>query len=270
MSSPGVLGLTDVTPRMALFGQMFLQQAGTRTGVAQLPDAHAAVDVVRATMPRSTAPADGVPVFEAAAFLGEWLRSRGLPASWVAEGPGEPQFQATDETGSIAYVLPLVSVVRVASTAGYDGLAKLLSDLLGDLAQPAIEVPLAKLRVHPPADAPRVVSWARDHLAPGVTAAVLTRRCRACGESHDTEIHLDDAHPLGWLDVASLSASQLAIAPFECACGGTAGEQSRFLLLHDDGTPESAHRFLDVLTTGAQTRVASWRIRDGVATPLRE
>lgn len=41
----------------------------------------------------------------------------------------------TDASGFIAYVLPLVSVVRIASTAGYDGLAPLLDDVVRDLAR---------------------------------------------------------------------------------------------------------------------------------------
>ena len=123
MSAPGAMALVDVTPRMALFGEMFLHHAAPSSDLDTLPDAHAAVDVVRATVPRTSGPHARAPVFEAAAFLGEWLRAR-LPGSWVAEGPGEPQLQATDATGSIAYVLPLVSVVRVASTAGYDGLGQ--------------------------------------------------------------------------------------------------------------------------------------------------
>src|SRR5438552_7238084 len=161
MSAPGAMALVDVTPRMALFGEMFLHHAAPSSDLDTLPDAHAAVDVVRATVPRTSGPHERAPVFEAAAFLGEWLRAR-LPGSWVAEGPGEPQLQATDATGSIAYVLPLVSVVRVASTAGYDGLAKFLDEILADLAEPAVACPLEELRVRPPADAPRVVAWARE------------------------------------------------------------------------------------------------------------
>ena len=173
MSELGAMGLIDVTPRMALFGQLFLQHASNPSPAAELMDARAAVDVVSATVPRSTAPSESAPIFEAAAYLGEWLRARGLPASWVAEGPNEPQLQATDASGSIAYVLPLVSVVRVASTAGYDGLAPLMEGVVADLAQPALPGGVADLRVLPKSERAAVVSWVRHHLRPGVTAAVL-------------------------------------------------------------------------------------------------
>lgn len=266
---PGALGLVDVTPRMAMFGQLFLQHAANASPASSLADARASVEVVSATVPRTSGPAESAPVFEAAAYLGEWVRSRGLPASWVADGPSEPQLQATDASGSIAYVLPLVSVVRVASTAGYDGLATLLDEVVSDLKRPALACAVCDLRVHPTRDRQLVIDWVDEHLELGVTAAVLARRCRACGRKQETGIHLEDADPFGWMGAASLSATQLALSEFACDCGGPPGEQSRFLLLHDEGE-DVGHRLLDVLMTGTHTRLSSWRIKDGLAKPVNE
>ena len=57
---------------------------------------------------------------------------------------------------------------------------------------------------------------------------------------------------------------------FACACGGAPGEQSRFMLIHDEHDGQG-HRFLDVLMSGTHTRIASWRIgADGIATPASE
>jgi hypothetical protein len=256
---PSSLPLADVTVRMAIFARLFGEHAAAGDP-AEAPDARGVVEIVRARVPRTTQPAeDAGPVFEAAAFVGEWLRARTM-AVWVAEGPYEPHLQVIDGTSSIVYLLPLVSVIRVASTAGYDGLSSLLDGVLQDVSSPPARVPLAAIRVRPATDAPRVAAWLARyrHIREGQARAALWRRCQSCSTLVEDAVNLyDDESP--WETVASAGAAMLAKREFGCACGGPPGEVSRFLLLRASGRREPP-RFADILLGGTHTRIACWLV----------
>ncbi|HWH08385.1 MAG TPA: hypothetical protein VNX21_04235, partial [Candidatus Thermoplasmatota archaeon] len=226
---PGGLPLADITSRMAVFGRMFSEDVGLPdpSGIATAGDL---VAIVKSRVPRSTQPGDESPVFEAAAFVGEWLRTR-CDARWVAEGPYEPHLQIVDASRSVVYLLPLVSVMRVATTAGYDGLAPLLEVVTSDAATPPAQGPIAALRTQPAGDADRVVAWARAARAlRSGTRAALWRRCQTCARPVEDAITLAETEGT-WEQHAADAAAMLASRPFACECGGPPGEVSRFLML---------------------------------------
>jgi hypothetical protein len=262
--APHGLPLADITDRMAVFGRLFAENVGL-ADPTQVPDARSLVELVQQRVPRTTEPADDTPVFEAAAFIGEWLHAW-VDAAWIAEGPFEPHLQLTARDATLVYLFPVVSVVRVASTAGYDGLPKLLDTMLAELRAPAAPVPLARLRVTPDTDRARVVAWlAANRNLREATLATLWRRCQACATLSEDTLRLAGTER-DWEKEASTAASVLARRPFACACGGPAGEVSRFLVLRArDGEPQ---RLADIYLGGTHTRIACWSLEGETATPL--
>lgn len=252
---PGGLPLADITGRMAVFGRLFSEDVGL-ADPSGVPTSRDLVTLVRSRAPRSTHAGDESPVFEAAAFVGEWMRAR-TDARWVAEGPYEPHLQVQDASRAVVYLLPLVSVLRIATTAGYDGLPGVLDTVLGDVSTPMRRGPLARIRALPPADAPRVATWVRAHgaLREGAEAA-LWRRCQTCSRLLEASLHL----PLlegTWEHEAAEAAAVLSAQPFECPCGGTPGEVSRFLMLL---AVEGERKLADIYVAGSFTRIACWRV----------
>lgn len=257
------LPLADITGRMAVFGRLFSEHVGL-AGPEDLPDARALVELVKRRVPRTTQPAEEAPVFEAAAFVGEWLRASAQSA-WVAEGPFEPHLQLVARNGAVVYLVPLVSIIRVASSAGYDGLAKLLESILEDVRHPPRRSSLADARILPRADSPRVVAWLQTNKdLIDSSRAVLWRRCQSCSTKIEDSLTLHVTSQ-DWERDASTAAGVLARRPFACACGGPAGEVSRFVMLRNE---EHETTFADIYLGGTHTRVACWRIQGEDATPL--
>lgn len=263
MTSTGGFHAADITGRMAVFGRLFGEQAGGLEP-ADIATADELVELLRARLPRSGGPVLDGPVFEAAAFTGEWVRAR-CSALWVAEGPFEPHLQATDASHAIVYLVPLVSVLRTASTAGYDGLASLLKGILEDVTTPAHRGSIEGLRVHPAVERARVIRWVTQHarLQEGSIAA-LWRRCAACATPYEEETQLP-ADDEDWESVAARAASILARRPFGCECGGPQGESTRFVMLRRH---EGETRLCDIFATGTHSRVASWTLRGGQVVPF--
>lgn len=254
--------LADITARMAVFGRLFSEDVGL-PDVAAVRTSKELVRVVRSRVPRTTQAGDDSPVFEAAAFVGEWLRSR-AEARWVSEGPYEPHLQVTDAAHSVVYLLPLVSVMRVATTAGYDGLTSTLDSVLADVSRSSGVVPLDHLRVQPPTDARRVVAWIRARGGEaGRTRAELWRRCQTCSRVIEDAVEITVA-PRTWEAHASSAAAVLASRPFSCPCGGPPGEVSRFLMARSQA---GGHKLADIFVGGSFTRVACWSIRGEEAEP---
>lgn len=263
MSSAGGLPAADVTGRMAMFGRIFAEQVGMEDP-ASVASARDLVGIVRERVPRVTDATTEAPVFEAAAYVGEWLRGR-CEALWVAEGPFEPHLQLTDESRSVVYLLPLISIMRTASTAGYDGLAASLETVLHDVAHRVATRPLDRLRVLPMDDRARIVEWVRRHMhIRDAARAALWRRCDTCSRLVEESVTLHLVHD-DWEAEAATAATILTKRPFDCACGGAPGEDSRFLMLRnsDEGTG-----LCDIHVTGAFSRVACWQIRDDLAIPV--
>ena len=259
---PGGLPLADITSRMAVFGRLFSEDVGL-PDPSGIPTSRDLVAVVKARVPRTTQAGDESPVFEASAFVGEWLRAR-CDARWVAEGPNEPHLQVVDGSRSIVYLLPLVSVMRVATTAGYDGLPAILDLVLSDTNEPPARGPLASLRTRPRADAPRVVAWAREAKAlRSGTRAALWRRCQTCSRIVADGITLAEMEGT-WEHHAADAAAMLAGRPFDCECGGPPGEVSRFLMLRGG---EAEQKLADIYVAGTYTRVACWTLRGDIAEP---
>lgn len=260
--SDGVAAI-DVTGRMSAFASIFAEEVGI-DDPAMIPDASALIAIVKERVPRSGAsPAADAPVFEAAAFIGEWLRARGH-ALWVVEGSTEPHLQLTDPTHAIVVLLPLVSLVRTSATAGYDGLPALVEALLDDVSRPAEEGELESLRVVPAPDHERVLAWVRRSMPIQEGArASLWRRCAVCGEPQEESVSLPVAG-VSWEADAALAATMLANRPFQCACGGAAGATTRFLMVtaeHGAGRARARSRevrFCDLYATPTHSRVASW------------
>lgn len=262
MTSSGGLPYADVTGRMELFGRIF----GEQVGVAQpqaLPSADDLVRVVKERVPRSPA-IDDAPVFEAAAYVGEWLRTR-ADATWIAEGPYEPHLQLVDRSRAVVYLLPLVNLLRTASTAGYDGLPSLLAGVLADVSRPAVPAPLEELRVEPDEDRPRVVAWVRRHRhLRDATRAALWRRCAACATPAEEALTLHNVSP-DWESDSAAAASILGKRPFRCPCGGLPGEATRFLILRADA---DGLRLADIHVTGTRTRIGCWGVGTDRVVPL--
>lgn len=259
----GGLPLADITSRMAVFSRLFLEDVGL-PDPSSIPAARDLVSVVRSRVPRSTLPGDESPIFEAAAFVGEWIRAR-ADARWVAEGPYEPHVQVLDGSRGIVYLVPLVSVLRVATTAGYDGLAGIIENILDDVGPASDRTRGGRLRVQPGADAPRVEAWLRENMgAREATRAALWRRCQTCARTLEAELDLP-TDGRTWEAHAATAAAILAARPSGCACGGVPGEVSRFLMTHGGG--EDA-KFADIFVGGSFTRVACWRLAsDGAVEP---
>ena len=250
----GEAAAIDVSGRMSVFATIFAEEVGIEDAT-MIPDAHALLELVNERVPRSGAsPAADAPVFEAAAFIGEWLRSR-CSSVWVIEGGTEPHLQLIDDSHAIVVLLPLVALVRTAATAGYDGIATLFDALVADVQRPAVEGELEALRVVPPEETPRVLAWVQRNspLLEGARAS-LWRRCSACAQPQEESITLPVAGD-SWEDDAALAATVLAKRPFRCPCGGPAGATTRFLMVTaEHGSP----RLCDLYATPTHSRVASW------------
>lgn len=265
MTSPGphAAQRDDLTGRMALFGRLFARTAGLPEP-ALVPSPEDAVTLVRAQVPRETGASTPAPVYEAAAYLGEWLR-RDAGGEWVAPENGEPHLQLTDRTGAIIVLLPLVRILRTAATAGYDGLAALLRSVRDDVAAPARSTSLDGLRVAPEEERATVVAWVRANrdLANG-TRIALWRRCGACGSMQQDALALP---PTGvdWETDAGVATGMLAMREFECACGGAAGDVSRVVMLRRE---DAALRLGDIRVAPTHTRVACWTLDGDGVTPL--
>lgn len=253
----------DLTSRMAAFARMFANQAHF-PDARNVPSAADLVALVRLQAPRSLAPGDSAPVFEAAAYVGEWLAAR-CEAQWVAEGPFEPHLQVTDETGAILLLLPLVQTLRTATTAGYDGLAALLDDIVLDASRPAEGGPIESIRVKPDDDRAKVAAWVWAHRdVQDRSFASLWRRCATCAsETQDTVVL--PAPVATWETEAGVAASVLASRPFECECGGAPGGTSRLLMLR---AADGARRLGDIYVTPTHTRVACWTVTDDRVEPF--
>lgn len=256
----------DLTGRMALFGRLFAEQTGL-VEPQRVPSAEDLVALVRIHVPRTPALVEDAPIYEVAAYVGEWLRAQSN-ATWISEGPSEPHLQLIDDSGAIIMLLPLVSIMRTASTAGYDGLPKLLRSVQRDISEAASPGPLDELSVHPAEDQDRVVSWVkanRENLTAGKgTRAALWRRCGACGTPSEESLTLPPG-TLGWEAEAGLAAGLLAERGFSCTCGGPVGDVSRLLMLR----PElDSLRLGDIFVTPTFTRVACWTLEGDVAKPF--
>ncbi|HET6404599.1 MAG TPA: hypothetical protein VFH78_08120 [Candidatus Thermoplasmatota archaeon] len=232
--------------------------------LAALPTAESLLAVVKARLPRAALAGDDAPVLEGAAYIGEWMRQRAA-AAWVSEGPYEPHLQLVDDSHAIVYLLPLVQLVRTAATAGYDGMASMLRDVLDDVARPATRAPLEELRVRPEHERAQVVAWARANRdVEHATRAALWRRCSVCSRIDERALTL---HRPGddWEGDAATAASILAANPFECPCGGPPGAVTRFLMIrHADGGLHLG----DIYVANTHTRVGCWTIHDEEVEPF--
>src|SRR5581483_8802739 len=154
--------------------------------------------------------------------------------------------------------LPVIHVVRTAATAGYDGLAAMLDAILQDVSRPASRGPLAALRVVPEADRPAIVAWTQRHRGVrDATRAALWRRCQLCASTQEDALTMQ--HVAGdWEAEAAMAASILARRPFSCACGGPAGDTTRFLMLRHD--EDEGERLCEIRASNASSRVACWRL----------
>lgn len=255
MTSAGGVPFADIGGRMAVFGQLFGEQVGVRDP-GTVPSAEDLVALVRTRVPRKGSAIEDSPVFEAAAYVGEWMRARSH-ATWVAEGPYEPHLQVVDASHAIVYLIPVVSILRTASTAGYDGLPRLLARILDDVSTASARVPLDELRVRPLEEREAVVGWIRRyrHLR-DATRAALWRRCSACASVAEDAVTLHQATD-DWEAEASTAATILSQRPFRCACDGLPGDVTRFLMLRaaDGGT-----RVADIQVTSTHTRIGCWTL----------
>lgn len=261
-SAGGARPSSDITGRMEISGRLF----GERIGVSEptrLATPRSVVAAVRSRIPRA-ADAEDDQVFEAAAFVGEWLRGR-AHAAWVAEGPFEPHLQLVDPTHAIVYLLPLVQLVRTASTAGYDGMTAMIERVLADVTEPADDGPIEAIRVEPSEDREDVVEWIRTHRDAGpATRAALWRRCSICSNIEERMLALQQPGA-DWEEEAATAASVLSATPFECPCGGPPGAVTRFLMVRHEG---EATRFGDIYVANTHTRVGCWTIADDRAIPF--
>lgn len=255
MSVSGGQPFADIGGRMAVFGKLFSDQVGVHEigGIAEPRDV---VALVQSRVPSSPVIEEETPVFEAAAFVGEWLRAR-VGAEWVSEGPFEPHIQVADRSHAVVYLLPLVTILRTASTAGYDGVSALLERVVQDSARGLGPMPLDELPVYPREDRAIVVAWIRKHLdVRDAMRAGLWRRCSACSKMAEDALELQNVGT-DWEAEAGTAAAVLAKRPFRCACGGLPGEVARFVMMrHVDGVT----RFGDIYVGGNHTRVGCWTV----------
>lgn len=264
MTSTGGFPAADVTGRMAFFGQLFGEQLGVPGTASSLASPHDLINLVRERIPRSGIGSDEAPIVEAAAYVGEWMRAR-ADAIWVAEGPFEPHLQLVDESRAIVNLVPLISILRTASTAGYDGLGQALEGILKDVSHPARSGPLERLRVEPREDRGRVVQWVRTHRGMDHFSRVsLWRRCAACGERQEEEVALPVAGD-DWEGEAATAATFLSQRSFQCECGGMPGDTSRFLMLR---AANGIERLCDIHVNATRSRVATWMVEGDVAVPF--
>ena len=263
MSSAGGAPYADVSGRMEVFGRLFGEQVGIPQP-ASLPSPESLLAVVKARVPRSGAVVDDAPILEAAAYVGEWLRER-TDAMWVAEGGLEPHLQIVDGSHAIVYLLPMVQLLRTASTAGYDGMAGMFHSVLDDVSTPAKRGPLRDMRVEPKEDRDAVVAWARHNRdVEHATRAALWRRCSVCARLDERALTL---HRPGddWEGEAATAASILSTNPFDCPCGGPPGATTRFLMIRHF---EGATRLGDIYVSNTHTRVGCWTLEGDEVAPF--
>lgn len=247
----------DVTGRMAMFGRLFGEEVGVPEARA-IPSANDLLSTVRARVPRAGAKTtDDAPLLEAAAFVGEWLRGR-AEAIWIAEAAQEPMLQVVDPSHAIVHLLPVIQMMRTAATAGYDGLAALLDEILADVTRPARSSGLDQLRVVPDADRAAILAWIERHRGlQGVTVAALWRRCQHCSTPQEDALTMGRTSD-DWEAEAAMAASILARRPFSCVCGGPPGDTTRFLMLRHDAA--HGERLCEIRASSASSRVACWRL----------
>lgn len=263
MSSAGGQPFADVSLRMEAFGRLFGEQVGI-VQPASLPSPESLLAVVKARLPRSGAAVDDAPVLEAAAFIGEWLRER-TNAVWVAEAGLEPHLQVVDDSHAIVYLLPMVQLLRTASTAGYDGMGAMMRRVLDDVARPATRASLDELRVEPPDERAQVAEWARaNREVQHATRAALWRRCAVCSRTDERALTLERPSD-DWETEAATAASLLSASPFECVCGGPPGAVTRFLMIRDNG---DATRLGDIYVSNTHTRVGCWTLEGDDVVPF--
>lgn len=263
MTSTGGQPFTDVSGRMEAFGRIFGEQVGA-PDVTALPSPESLLAIVRARIPRRPSGGDDAPVLEGAAYVGEWMRHQAT-AAWVAEGPFEPHLQLVDPSRAIVYLLPLVQLLRTASSAGYDGMGRMLREVLLDVGHPAERAPLDEIRVRPEEERAHVVAWARANRdVRRATRAALWRRCSVCSRVDERALTM---HRPGddWEGEAATAAAVLAANPFHCPCGGPPGAVTRFLTIrHRD----DAVRLGDIYVASTHTRVGSWLVDGDEAEPF--
>lgn len=265
MTSAGGFHAADISGRMAIFGRLFGERVGApETTLLRTPED--VVAMVRDRVPRSQGPAeDDAPVFEAAAYVGEWIRGHADRALWIAEGPFEPHLQMMDGSRAIVVVLPLISILRTATTAGYDGLGEALRGVLADVGRKAARAPIDRLRVEPEADRERVVRWVRRHRSAADAArASLWRRCQTCGTIREDDFVMSPAG-MAWEAEAASAATVLSRRAFSCACGGLPGDTSRFLMLR---RMDGETRLCDIHVSATRSRVATWALRGEDVVPF--
>lgn len=240
---------------MEAFGRLFGEQVGV-PDVDTLPTPESLLAIVRAGLPRAGDADDDAPVLEGAAYIGEWMRHH-ASATWVAEGPFEPHLQIVDPTHAIVYLLPLVQVLRTASTAGYDGIAPMMRRVIDDVKRPAGRIPLDEIRVEPSEERAAVVAWARANRdVRNATRASLWRRCSVCSRVDERSLTLRHSGN-DWEADAATAANILAGNPFQCPCGGPPGSVTRFLMMrHANG----ATRLGDIYVANTHTRVGCWTL----------
>lgn len=262
MSAAGGQPFADIGGRMAVFGKLFSDQVGVHD-VTSITEPRDVVALVKGRVPDSPVIDEETPVFEAAAFVGEWLRSR-VGAEWVAEGPFEPHVQAADPTHAIVYLLPLVSIMRTASTAGYDGLSTLLDRVIADVEREPGVASLDEIPIQPREDRALVVAWVRKHAEVwDAMRAALWRRCSTCATMAEDALEL---HNVGddWEAEAGTAAAILAKRPFACACGGLPGEVARFVMIRD---VKGVTRVGDIYVGGNHTRIGCWTLKGDQIVP---
>lgn len=264
MTSAGGRPFADVSGRMEVFGRLFGEQVGIPEP-ASLPSPQSLLAVVKARVPRTSGIVDDAPILEAAAYVGEWLRERSENATWVAEGAFEPHLQVVDRSHAIVYLLPMVQLLRTATSAGYDGMAPMLERVLHDVGRTATRGSLDELRVDPPEERVAVVRWARaNREVDRATRAALWRRCSVCSRVDERALTL---HRPGddWEGEAANAASILASTPFSCPCGGLPGSVTRFLMVRDH---EGATRLGDIYVSNTHTRVGCWTLAGDEVEPF--
>lgn len=268
-STGGQHPYADVSGRMEVFGRLFGEQVGIPEPTV-LPSTESLIAVIRSRIPRDPNGADEMPIFEAAAFIGEWMRHR-TNAVWIAEGPFEPHLQLMDDSRAIVYLLPLVQILRTASTAGYDGMTAMLDRVLKDVTRPAQAGDLSRdLRVEPFDEQDDVVKWANEHRdVKQATHCSLWRRCSVCAHVDERSLTLPRGGPTpshgDWEGEAAKAAAILAQTPFACPCGGPQGSVTRFLMMRDG---HGGLQLGDIYVCSSHTRVGCWTVEGDRVLPF--
>ncbi|HVL48407.1 MAG TPA: hypothetical protein VM889_07615 [Candidatus Thermoplasmatota archaeon] len=217
--------------------------------------------VVAAVRDLARAPVEaggGIPVTEAASFVGEWLKRRVSGRWFLDEDLPRSVLVLVDPARGDQWQIPIFAWFPDAVRTGYDGLLGLLQGIVEDGAREDPDD--APIPVTTPAYRRAASGWLGGTLStiePGAESTLLLRRCASCGDMASAAVSFDDKAE-GFEPAIARSLAAAGAPASECdACGGTDYRETVVLYLLPD---RDGHVLVVTETFDSHVRVAAREI----------